>query len=198
MIEVSMQGPRFKSGRPDHKALQKQRLAEIRAGTFSGPVRVRKQDRKGWIYFLQARSGGPVKIGFSSNPRLRLNRCQVGSPVELRIVGQYRGSQSDEVAAHQELFRYREHGEWFRLDIMVVDFIRRKLGRVPLKLTRHGEADQVPKWIPKTYEPLTGWNARRARKEGKLPRECPQCNGYGELPPYAFDLPAQDCSGGEA
>lgn len=65
------------------------------------------------VYFIQAVSGGPIKIGMSQNPERRLADLQVGSPVMLRIIGAAAGGQSREAALHRRLAKYRLHGEWF-------------------------------------------------------------------------------------
>lgn len=62
-------------------------------------------------YYLQAESGGPIKIGFSVQLSNRLRDLTIGSPVKLRIVGVEFGDV--EAVRHNEFARYRLHGEWF-------------------------------------------------------------------------------------
>lgn len=65
------------------------------------------------IYFIQARDGGPIKIGMAFNVAKRLKELQCGHPAELCVIGTFAGDPSDESRLHSELSRYRVHGEWF-------------------------------------------------------------------------------------
>lgn len=69
--------------------------------------------RAGWVYFVAPVDGGLVKIGFSVNPDMRLRELQVGSPVQLDMIGKWRGTEADEVALHEWFAEARKHGEWF-------------------------------------------------------------------------------------
>ena len=73
----------------------------------------RVQHSIGWVYFIQARTGGPVKIGFAVDLSRRLSELQVGSPVLLRLLGSFAGTRADEAALHEKLATFRSHGEWF-------------------------------------------------------------------------------------
>lgn len=73
------------------------------------------------IYFV--RSGDAIKIGVSGNIPLRIRTlataCQ--RPVELLAV--MPGGYADEKALHDRFAHLRGHGEWFRADTELVDFI---------------------------------------------------------------------------
>lgn len=65
------------------------------------------------VYFIQAVSGGPIKIGTSSDVEQRLSTLQCASPVKLRIIGLISGGIHHEAALHRRLAVHRLHGEWF-------------------------------------------------------------------------------------
>lgn len=65
------------------------------------------------IYFIQAETGGPVKIGFAYDPNERLKQIQCGSPDPVRIIRIIPGSRKTEANIHQRLKASRKRGEWF-------------------------------------------------------------------------------------
>lgn len=78
----------------------------------------------GFIYAIRALD--KVKIGFTSgSPGERLRALQTGSPVRLQLAGWSEGSQDLERGIHAAFGEYREHGEWFRYQGAVVDFVER-------------------------------------------------------------------------
>lgn len=75
-----------------------------------------------WTYFVQAVSGGPIKIGFTTRkPNERLAALQTGAPVELKIVGLLAGNREREM--HERFRDARLHGEWFTPSKQLVQFI---------------------------------------------------------------------------
>lgn len=67
----------------------------------------------GFVYFIQARGGGPIKIGYSANPEKRLAALQTASPYDLAILAIRPGSRDDEAALHDRLSAHRLRGDWF-------------------------------------------------------------------------------------
>lgn len=67
----------------------------------------------GWIYFLQAETGGPIKIGWSSWPERRLSYFQSFYPFSVRFLGLRLGNRVDERCLHLSLAAHRIRGEWF-------------------------------------------------------------------------------------
>lgn len=68
----------------------------------------------GSIYFLQAETGGPVKIGWTiHDPKRRLSAFQIGSPQLLTIRGVLPGTSEDEKELHRRFAEDRVRGEWF-------------------------------------------------------------------------------------
>lgn len=77
------------------------------------------------VYFIQAGTGGPVKIGRSMNPTERLPTLQTGNPSVLRILATMPGGPVVETSMHA-LFakeRVRPNGEWFHPSPELLGFI---------------------------------------------------------------------------
>lgn len=71
------------------------------------------------IYFIGAAIGEVkyVKIGFTAVcPRKRMIALQLGSPVELVLLGSFLGIQQDEIDLHRRFQHLHSHREWFVLD----------------------------------------------------------------------------------
>lgn len=68
---------------------------------------------EGQIYCIQQGSRGPIKIGWSREPRLRLEELQIGNPTPLRLVAAISGTRSDESELHTRFAHLRIAGEWF-------------------------------------------------------------------------------------
>lgn len=76
-----------------------------------------KSDATGWVYFIRAPGpNGLVKIGFARQPVQRLIDLQIGSPVELTLIGCHRGTMADETGWHRRFAHLRVRGEWFRYE----------------------------------------------------------------------------------
>lgn len=86
----------------------------------------------GWVYFVQAEPGTPVKIGYAANPTERLSGIQTGNPYRLRILLAVPGSREHEKMLHGHFYASRAIGEWFaetdELRAMIEDWGKR--GRV--------------------------------------------------------------------
>lgn len=82
-----------------------------------------EQAARGQIYFIQAESGGPVKIGTSTDPESRLSGLQVGSLENLRIIGKMNGGRSVEAEIHKRFARHHLRGEWFSDATDLMEFI---------------------------------------------------------------------------
>lgn len=85
------------------------------------------------IYFVQAvederRQTGPVKIGFTNNPdlRVRVTDLQVGNPYPLRVLGVIpSGTLNEEAHIHERFAKDWMYGEWFRYSERLEKFIRK-------------------------------------------------------------------------
>lgn len=86
-----------------------------------------QSDKRGFIYFLQLKGDGPIKIGFTrGSPYLRAKALQQTSPHELEWVGYFTGVTLDERKAHRKLKDDAIRAEWFHPTQRVKDFIESK------------------------------------------------------------------------
>lgn len=76
-----------------------------------------------YVYFIEARESGAIKIGSTSNPTARLSALQTGSPVRLRLIGYTEGGEPEERRLHRLFEDSRSHGEWFKPTIDLLDYI---------------------------------------------------------------------------
>jgi hypothetical protein len=71
------------------------------------------------IYFIQAGTDGPIKIGYASTAKGvegRLRNCQVGNAEELHLRAVLPGEEQRERALHSCFRSGHVRGEWFRAD----------------------------------------------------------------------------------
>lgn len=72
-----------------------------------------------YLYAIQDRYSGYIKLGYSANPEHRLRELQTGSSGALRIVHTARIREDRarivEQQLHRELNHHRVRGEWFDL-----------------------------------------------------------------------------------
>lgn len=95
-----------------------------------GPVRDAVGGHAAYVYFVQRGADGPVKIGYSKNPKGRLSALQTGIPEALQMLGVIPGGKSEEQSLHEEFHDARISGEWFRPVPRLMAFIATK-ARVP-------------------------------------------------------------------
>lgn len=79
-------------------------------------------DKKGHVYFI--RCGNRVKIGFAKDVGRRLRTLQVGSPEPLDLLGTLKGTPDHERLIHWRFRRWREEGEWFRMEGAVSEYVQ--------------------------------------------------------------------------
>jgi hypothetical protein len=86
----------------------------------------------GGVYFIQAGTDGPIKIGISDNPAKRLAQLQTAHPVGLALLGVV---PDVDLALERELHRrfaaYRMNGEWFAPAAPVLDYVATHARRAP-------------------------------------------------------------------
>ena len=95
------------------------------------------------VYFIQAENG-PIKIGMSDCPIIRLKALKTGSPVPLKLIKQIscttKKSKLLEKALHVKFKNCRLHGEWFHPTDELLKYIERvpkvKLGTVQGRLIK--------------------------------------------------------------
>lgn len=87
------------------------------------PVPWQNPNKKGYVYFLWA--GDRIKIGFSTNPALRIAKLMTGVSVPPRFIVAAPGTLADEQAFHAKLRGRRSQGEWFEATRTVVRLMQR-------------------------------------------------------------------------
>lgn len=92
-------------------------LADLRRGDT---------DAQGEVYFITCGDGEwPfVKIGYSKDIVGRMEALQPGAPQKLDLIGRMPGTIQVERAIHEKFSHLREHGEWFRLEDELWDFVK--------------------------------------------------------------------------
>lgn len=66
------------------------------------------------VYFIQAGTDGPVKIGTALSVQSRLSALQSGNAELLNLLATTPGGFLEEMALHRALARFRYRAEWFR------------------------------------------------------------------------------------
>lgn len=100
----------------------------VAARDADGPT----MSRSGYVYFIQVREYGPIKIGFTSrDDRRRVHNIQIASPFELVWLAQIVGSVALERELHRQFRADRLRGEWFRPSVALRDFIVANGGSAP-------------------------------------------------------------------
>jgi hypothetical protein len=66
-----------------------------------------------WVYFIQADTGGPIKIGISRDVERRRGELQRAERQPLKVLATFEGTIQDESAMHARFAAHRLHGEWF-------------------------------------------------------------------------------------
>jgi len=85
------------------------------------------------IYFIQqANHTGPIKIGFSGDPKKRLAEIQRMSPVKLSIIKLLEGDKTREQGLHSQFRQYRLWGEWFEPVKVIKRFLQSRQNVMPL------------------------------------------------------------------
>jgi excisionase family DNA binding protein len=83
----------------------------------------------GWVYFIQAEGGGPVKIGKADDVDERLRALQFSCPYRLVVLGKLPGGRRLEARLHKQFSACRLHGEWFAADTPGLADVIRKAAR---------------------------------------------------------------------
>lgn len=100
----------------------------------------------GYVYFIKSGDGGPVKVGWSENPQMRLAQLQSAHHETLTLIDAVPGGRDVEAAVHAQLAESRVRGEWFRDDEALRDQITalRERGRLrPLGLNASARAEHL-------------------------------------------------------
>lgn len=93
------------------------------------------------VYFLQAESGGPIKIGETSNLQQRMKDLQQAEP--LKLLHAFPGDRDCEQWIHRELSQHRRLGEWFDPHANVFNLIE-EAKRLDFKSTTEARERFIP------------------------------------------------------
>lgn len=75
--------------------------------------------RKAKLYFIQAGSAGPIKIGIADDVTVRLKQLQTGNHEELHVVKIIENaSLGTESEIHERLRRFHIRDEWFSCEVL--------------------------------------------------------------------------------
>lgn len=75
----------------------------------------------GYIYFIQSKGDGPIKIGFTGDdPRKRMVKIQSDCPWPVDLLGAIKGTIAQEKRIHLVLAPFRTQGEWFEATPIVL------------------------------------------------------------------------------
>lgn len=78
-----------------------------------------------YIYFIQDKATKRIKIGRTRNVSQRFDSLQNSSASKLTLLYDfYIKDESDEKKIHDYFVKYRLHGEWFKPDKKLLDFIK--------------------------------------------------------------------------
>lgn len=131
---------------------------------------------KTYIYFFKpVGRKGPIKVGCSEAPKLRLETFAAWSPVPLVFIGMVPGTLKDEQFLHRCFADSHSHGEWFQATSEVVDAIERILAagdfeKVRPTLVEKGSIRRkrkpaTPEWrLCRSYQCKIDWATRKLRK----------------------------------
>ncbi len=78
----------------------------------------------GNVYFIKAKGGKHMKVGYATNVERRITQLQTGNPRRLKVIAVVPGTRQLESAYHQILAPYRAVGEWFCLEGKVRTLLR--------------------------------------------------------------------------
>ena len=101
--------------------LQKARL-EAKLKNKLEPINI--SEYTNGIYFVQKKSGGPIKIGYSSSSIvMRVRSLQTANSQKLNIVGWIDGDRTIEKKLHRKFGDLNKNGEWFYPSEILIGFI---------------------------------------------------------------------------
>lgn len=75
------------------------------------------------MYFIYAKKARRIKIGYSANPQKRICGLQTSSPETLIKLAILDGERELEQAIHSHFHYLREHGEWFKAENELFEWI---------------------------------------------------------------------------
>lgn len=86
---------------------------------------------KGYVYFVQGMSGGAIKIGYSTDPEVRLKTLQTSYPDILKVLCLIPGNANTESKYHKAFEHLKLNGEWYKPDKEIFDEIEKLKAKYP-------------------------------------------------------------------
>lgn len=97
----------------------------------------------GFVYAIKCQQF--VKIGWSKTVQRRFNQISANNPHEVELLGYAPGTQGDERFIQMLLWKpYRQKGEWFRYEKLVVEVVE--------NLIHSGSAEYTREWLSKRID----------------------------------------------
>lgn len=119
------------------------------------------------IYFIE--SQGMVKIGYSNDPKRRLQMLSTGCPTECTLLAICEGDEQEEARVHERFRHLRSRGEWFNFGDDLRQFI--ELHAVPWVQQRRTSFDHpLAAFISKSGETMTAFAKRTSTSRMTLYR----------------------------
>lgn len=105
---------------------------------------VSKLTTPGHIYFIQAESGGLIKIGWATKPEARMAQMQAHGSLKLVLLHSEPGNGREEADLHRQFAAERRHGEWFEPSERLLAEIEARRGRNEPKTYEPGKPPATP------------------------------------------------------
>ena len=99
-------------------------------------------NQMGEVYAIKCESF--VKIGWSMTVRRRLNQISANNPHDVELLGTAPGTLSDEGYIQMMLMHYKQKGEWFRHEGLVIEVVE--------NLIHSGDARYTANWLSKRLD----------------------------------------------
>lgn len=78
---------------------------------------------RGFVYFIECPSQGLIKIGYAAKPEARFYSLITMNAADIRRLATMGGGRVKEAELHIRFAHLRVHGEWFRAESELMDFI---------------------------------------------------------------------------
>ena len=101
----------------------------------------------GFVYFFLSADCEAIKIGFTTEPDMRLANAKTWTPEDANWEDIYPGTLADETAIHQRLAAHHIKREWFHFSDEVAEFLEDlQDARIALNLERFGDpnVNEIP------------------------------------------------------